>query len=80
MRQAIVQVVVAGLAGCALWGCAPLTEQERYEWFDRVNTAKEEFHAREEVCESRGGVMHMRTRPLEKPRYLDYKSATCVRR
>lgn len=41
---------------------------------------KEAFLAREELCASRGAVMQMRTRPLEKPDHLDYRAATCVRR
>ena len=80
MRYAIVRLVAGAALAGVLWGCAPLTEQERYEWLDRRNQAKEAFLAREELCESRGGVMQMRTRPLEKPGYLDYQSATCVRR
>jgi len=47
---------------------------------ERLTLAKEEYQAREERCESLGGAMTMRTRPLEKPGYLDYRSANCVRR
>ena len=80
MRNAIVRLGCCALVTGALWGCAPMTEQQKYERAERLTLAKEEFNAREQQCEQRGGVMHMRTRPLEKPGYLDYRAATCVRR
>ena len=80
MRQAIVRMSLVGMTAGVLWGCAPLTEQERYEFLDRRNQAREAFLAREEQCERHGGMMQMRTRPLEKPGHLDYQAATCIRR
>ena len=80
MRAAIVRGLTGVLLACLAWGCAPLTEQELYERSERLNLAKEEYQAREEQCENRGGVMQMSLRPLEKPGYLDYRAATCVRR
>ena len=80
MRDAFVRGITGVLLACLAWGCAPLTEQEKYERAERLVLAKEEYLAREEQCETRGGVMQMSARPLEKPGYLDYRSATCVRR
>ena len=80
MHSAIVRLGFSVLVSGALSGCAPMTEQQKYERAERLNLAKEEFQAREQQCEKRGGVMHMRTRPLEKPGDLDYRAATCVRR
>ena len=80
MRSAIVRLGFSVLFTGTLWGCSPMTEQQKYERTERLNLAKEEFQAREQQCEKRGGVMHMRTRPLEKPGYLDYRAASCIRR
>jgi hypothetical protein len=51
-----------------------------YEREERLMMAKEEYVAREYRCEHLGGAMTLQTRPLEKPGYLEYRSATCVRR
>ena len=80
MRNAVVRGLTGALFACLVWGCAPLTEQEKYERAERLTLAKEDYLAREEQCESRGGVMQLSARPLEKPGYLDYRAATCVRR
>jgi hypothetical protein len=80
MHGAIVRVCTGVVFGCLIWGCAPLTEQQLYERAERLTIAKEQYYARAQQCESRGGAMSMRTRPLEKPGYLDYQSATCIRR
>lgn len=80
MRTAIVRGCLGPLIVGLLWGCTPLTEQQLYERAERLNLAKEEYQARENRCEQLGGAMTMRTRPLEKPGYLDYRSASCVRR
>jgi len=80
MRGAIVRVCLGAAVMGLSWGCAPLTEQQLYDRAERLTLAKEEYQAREERCESLGGAMTMRTRPLEKPGYLDYRSANCVRR
>ena len=80
MRNAVVQLGGCTLAACILSACAPLTEQERYEWHERRGMAFEEYQIRAEQCQDRGGYMSMRSRPLEKPGPLDYNSATCVRR
>ena len=80
MRNAIVRLGVCALAACTLGGCAPLADQEAYEWNEHQSMAFEEYQIRAEQCEDRGGYMSMRSRPLEKPGPLDYNSATCVRR
>ena len=80
MRNAVVRMGICALAMCTLGACAPLTEQERYEWNERRSLAFEQYQIRAEQCEDRGGYMSMRSRPLEKPGPLDYNSATCVRR
>jgi len=80
MHGAIVRVCLSAAVMSLSWGCTPLTEQQLYERAERLTLAKEEYQAREESCESLGGAMTMRTRPLEKPGYLDYRSANCVRR
>ena len=80
MRGVIVRVCSGAALVCLSWGCTPLTEQQLYERAERMTLAKEEYQAREHQCESRGGVMSMQSRPLEKPGYLDYRSASCMRR
>lgn len=80
MHGAIVRVCTGAAVACLFWGCTPLTEQQLYERAERLTVAKEQYYAREQQCENRGGAMSMRTRPLEKPGYLDYQSATCIRR
>jgi len=80
MRIAIVRGCLGSVFAGLVWGCTPLTEQQLYERAERLTLAKEEYQARENRCESLGGAMTMRTRPLEKPGYLDYRSASCVRR
>ena len=92
MRNAVVRTLVglrattlvtglaATLAVCLTAGCAPLTEHEKYERSERLTLAREEYAAREEQCINMGGVMHMQTRPLEKPSSMDYRAARCVRR
>jgi len=80
MRSAIVRVCSGAVFVGVAWGCTPLTEQQLYDRAERLTLAQEEYQARENRCEDLGGAMSMRTRPLEKPGYLDYRSATCVRR
>lgn len=80
MRQAVVQACVAVSMAGVLWGCAPLTEQERYERAELLNQAREEYQRREKACENSGGAMQMRAHTLLDPGYLDYRSARCVRR
>ncbi len=79
MHGAIVRVCLSAAVMSLSWGCTPLTEQQQYERAEQLTLAKEEYLAREKRCESLGGAMTMRTRPLEKPGYLDYRSANCVR-
>ena len=80
MRHAVVRLwgclLLAGLSVA----CSPLTEQEKFERADRLNQAKESYLAREQQCIEMGGAMSMRAKPLGKPDYLDYKSATCLSR
>ena len=91
MRNAIVRMGVgrrattmlsigaaALLTGVA--ACSPLTEHEKYLRAERLTLAQEEFAVREEHCINMGGVMHLQTRPLEKPSSMDYRAARCVRR
>ena len=75
-----VTVLAATLAASLATGCAPLTEHEKYERAERLTLAQEEYAVREEHCINMGGVMHMQTRPLEKPSSMDYRAARCVRR
>ncbi len=80
MRNDVVRMSTHVLFMGLVWGCAPLTEDQRFERADRLNIAQEEYSAREQMCVKNGGVMSMKARPLQKPDYLDYRSATCVRR
>ena len=80
MRDAVVRLATGGLLGGLLLGCAPLSEQEKNARAIQLLEAKEEFLVRQDRCMKMGGAMQMRTRPLEKAGYLDYKAATCVRR
>ena len=80
MRIAIVRVCSSAVIMSLAWGCTPLTEQQLYDRAERLTLAKEEYQVNEKRCESLGGAMSMRTRTLEQPGYLDYRSATCVRR
>ena len=80
MRIAIVRGCLSLLIVGPISGCTPLTEQQLYEREERLTLAREEYEAREDRCVQLGGAMSMRTRPLEKPGYLDYRSASCVRR
>lgn len=80
MQSNIVRTAVGGIVTGLVLGCTPLTAQQQYERANRLIEAKEEYTAREASCIRKGGAMQMRMRPLEKPGYLDYKSATCIRR
>jgi hypothetical protein len=80
MRSAIVRLGCIALAPCILGACAPLTEQDIYDWHERRNMAFEESQIWAEKCTGRGAHMSMRARPLEKPGPLDRSTATCVRR
>ncbi len=80
MLKAIVRVCLGSVIAGLIWGCTPLTEQQLYDRAERLTLAKDEYEAREDQCINQGGAMSMRTRPWEKPGYLDYRSASCVRR
>ena len=78
MRNAVVRLWACLLLAGFSAACSPLTEQERFERADRLNQAKENYLAREQQCVAMGGAMSMRAKPLGKPDYIDYQSATCV--
>ena len=80
MRNAFVRGVSGVLLAGLRWGCAPLSEEERFERTERLYLAREEYLVREQKCQSRGGVMQMRTHTLRKPGDRDDRAATCVRR
>ncbi|MDX1509458.1 MAG: hypothetical protein R3358_14320 [Woeseiaceae bacterium] len=80
MRFAVVRLWACLLLAGISAACSPLTEQERFDRADRLNQAKENYLAREQQCMRMGGAMQMRSRPLGKPDYLDYQTASCVSR
>ena len=91
MRNAVVRTfagrratTMLAIGAAALFGgvaaCGPLTEHEKYQRAERLTLAQEEYAVREAHCINMGGVMHMQTRPLEKPSSMDYRAARCVRR
>jgi len=80
MRFAIVRVILGASVVCLAWGCAPYTEQQRYEHADRLNQARDQYVVNKERCEQFGGSMIMRAQRLEEPGYHEYRMAKCVRR
>lgn len=80
MRHAVVRLGACLLLAGITVACSPLTEQEKFERADRLNQAKENYLVREQRCIAMGGAMNMRAKPLGKPDYIDYQSATCVSR
>ena len=65
-----------------LSGCAPLTEEQRFEREDALIVAQEEYAVREVACRDAGGVMvisgwssGMKTRHS----VSDYRLAQCIR-
>ena len=78
-------IITGWLACCLLLlgatsGCVTVSDDDRYGQADRLTLAKEEYERKKEYCESLGGAMSLRARPLEPPGYTEYRSATCVRR
>ena len=80
MRVAVVKVILGASVACMALGCAPYTEQEKYEQADRLNQAKEQYVVNKEHCEQLGGSMLMATQRLAEPGYHDYSLAKCVKR
>ena len=80
MQRDIVRWLVAGCVLSLTIGCVTLTEDQKFDRINRLAEAEEEFLARKAQCVRNGGAMWMKTRPIGRPDYLDFKTAKCVRR
>ena len=79
MRNAFVGFTGAML-GLLVAGCSVQATSDGYAYSDRLNIARDEYHARKEYCEQMGGSMSLRSQPLAPPGLTEYRSARCVRR